>query len=174
LQLDGGINFYRYVGNRSIEFTDAFGLQQQCKRCGIEQAPEYDVNGSAPGGTTFHWKAKFKDDATHDPKCCEVRQLISWNAHVGVAPHGGFVAPRDKANQWYEDRDAQNKRYGRRSGAYSDLHPGFDWYTANGYEGNDTPGGFQHGDILRFRLIVVDVCNGGRTIYTSKTININF
>jgi RHS repeat-associated protein len=94
LQFDGGINFYRYVGNRPTQFTDAFGLEQQCKSCGIEQAPEYDVNGAAPGGTTFHWSAKFKNDATHDPKCCEVRQLISWNQHVGGAPHGGFQAPR--------------------------------------------------------------------------------
>jgi hypothetical protein len=54
------------------------------------------------------------------------------------------------------------------------LQPGFDWYSGNGYSGNDTPDGFPAGDILRFRLIVVDVCNGGNTIYTSKTININF
>ena len=71
LQFDGGINFFRYVGNRPTKFTDAFGLQQQCdkKSCGIDQAPEYDVNGSAPGGTTFHWNAVFKNDSTHDPKC---------------------------------------------------------------------------------------------------------
>jgi len=91
-------------------------------------------------------------------------------------PHHGFQPPRDQPNQWYEDRDANNKRYGRRSGSYSDLHPGWDWYTSNGYVGGDQPGGpgYQHGDILRFRLIVVDVCNGGQTIYTSKTINFNF
>jgi RHS repeat-associated protein len=173
LQFDGGINFFRYVGNRPTKFTDAFGLQQQCdkKSCGIDQAPEYDVNGSAPGGTTFHWNAVFKNDSTHDPKCCEVRQLISWN--MQQPPHQGFPS-NDQPKNWYEDRDQNNKRYGRRSGSYSDLQPGFDWYSGNGYSGNDTPDGFPAGDILRFRLIVVDVCNGGNTIYTSKTININF
>ena len=167
----GGVNLYAYVSNQPTQFIDAYGLQQ-CKSCGIIIAPEYDVKGSAPGGTTFHWSAEFKNDATHDPKCCEVRQLINWNQ--GGAPHQGFQPPRDQPGNWYEDRDSNNKRYGRRTGPYSDLHPGFDWYTQNGYSGNDTPSGFNHGDILRFRLIVVDVCNGGKTIYTSKTISINF
>lgn len=127
---------------------------------------------SSIAGVGFCWKAKFENDATHDPKCCEVRQLISWN--MEQAPHRGFQPPRDQPNQWYEDRDQNNKRYGRRNGPYSDLHPGFDWYSGNGYSGNDTPRGFNHGDILRFRLIVVDVCNGGKTIYTSNTLNVNF
>jgi hypothetical protein len=93
---------------------------------------------------------------------------------MSVERHMGDFRHRDKPDQWYEDRDQNGKRYGRRKGPYSDLHPGFEWYTANGYSGNDKPGGFNHGDILRFRLIVVDVCNGGKTIFTSKTININF
>jgi hypothetical protein len=49
-----------------------------------------------------------------------------------------------------------------------------DWYHGNEYEANDTPRGFGPGEILRFRLIVVDVCDGGKTIFTSKTISVNF
>lgn len=106
------------------------------------------------------------------PPACEVRQLISWNH--GPPNHGGFQPPFDQPNQWYEDRDGSNKRYGRRTGPYSDLHPNFDWYLGNGYDGNDTPNNFPPGTTLRFRLTVVDVCNGGATIYTSKTISVNF
>ena len=63
---------------------------------------------------------------------------------------------------WYEDRDKDNKRYGRRTGSYSDPIPGgIDDYHGNGYTGWDRPRGFPPGFALRFRLIVVDVCNGG-------------
>jgi hypothetical protein len=134
------------------------------------------VSGSIPQHTTFRWSAEFLNDATHDPTCCEVRQLIYWNRKLSPsqsAPHSGFTPPYDQPGQWYEDRDASDKRYGRRSGSHSDLNPRFDWYQGNGYFGNDTPGGRPDpGFFYKFRLIVVDTCSGGKTLYTSKTITV--
>jgi hypothetical protein len=53
------------------------------KSCGLKKGPEYNVTGAIAGGSSFHWSATFLNDNTHDPKCCEVRQLISWN-HVPI------------------------------------------------------------------------------------------
>jgi len=150
-----------------------------CK-CGIKTPPEYNVAGSVRAyrlengymGYYFNWHASFLNGAPYNPECCEVRQLISWNR--GDRPHRGFAPPRNQPNQWYEDRDENNKRYGRRTGPYSDLHPNFDYYSDNRYEGNDTPQQFPPGTILSFRLIVVDVCNGSNTIFTSKTLKVIF
>jgi RHS repeat-associated protein len=167
---NAGYNFYEYAGGNPIQGTDPEGLQS-CKTCGIKKAPEYDVSGAVPPGTTFHWQAEFLNDSTHDPNCCEVRQDISWN--IGGAPHAGFAPPRNQPNQWYEDRDQNNKRYGRRTGPYKDPQP-FDHYVGNKYFGNDTPSGLPHGTTFRFRLKVVDVCRRARTIYTSKTISMTF
>ena len=179
LGFDTGINFYEYAANAPAQWNDAYGLQQ-CKSCGIANAPAYDVSGAVPAGTAFHWGATFLNDATHDPTCCEVRQLISWNQAPfpgHSAPHPGFQSPRNQPGNWYEDRDEQGKRYGRRSGSYSDLGPG-DNYSGNQYNGSDQPGGPNPPPIpgfnMRFRLIVVDVCHGGKTIYTGKTITVNF
>jgi YD repeat-containing protein len=146
------------------------------KSCGIKRGPEYNVSGTVTGGTAFTWSARFLKDATHDPKACEVRQLISWNiAPFGGAsvPHSGFPAG-SQPGVWYEDRDQHNNRYGRRTGPYTDLHPGSDWYQGNRYQGSDQPSGFPAGVNLRFRLIVVDVFNGGKTIYTSRTLTVAF
>jgi RHS repeat-associated protein len=149
--------------------------------CGIKTPPEYNVAGPVHAhllengnmGYYFSWHASFLNDDTHKPSCCEVRQLISWNQ--GGSPHGGFAPPRNQPNQWYEDRDQQNKRYGRRLPSfYSDLHPGFDFYSGNNYDGNDTPQNWPPGKAPSFRLIVVDVCNGSATIYTSKTLKVIF
>jgi RHS repeat-associated protein len=142
-----------------------------CK-CGLRTAPEYDKLPSVRGGTTFSWHASFLNDSTHKPTCCEVRQMILWNH--GPAPHPGFQPPDNQPNHWYEDRDQNNKRYGRRSGPYSDLHPGFDWYSGDDYDANDTPRGFPADVTLRFKLIVVDVCNHDSIIYTSRVLNDNF
>jgi hypothetical protein len=142
-----------------------------------------DVKGSARGGTAFNWRATFLNDAAHDPKCCEVRQYISWNANGQFAtpPHNGFQEPDDQPNHQVEDRSLNGTRFGRRSGPYSALVPPnnpqsdeiIDWYMANGYIGRDKPIG-QPGDIFEFQLKVVDVCKGGKTIFTSDAISIKF
>ena len=167
-----GINFYEYVGNDSLDWVDPFGFRKCKKKCGIKKGPEYDVTGTVPGGTALHWHAEFLSDDEHSPACCEVRQLISWTQ--GAKPqHKGFSSPRFQAGGWYEDRDGNDKRYGRRTGTHSDLNPGNDWYHGNEYDGADQPN-LHHHVLLGFRLIVVDVCEGGETIYTSKTIHVQF
>jgi hypothetical protein len=97
---------------------------------------------------------------------------------LGGPPHEGFSA-NAQPNQWYEDRDQLDTRYSRRTGPHVDQNSDGTWpyynnYHGNGYTGTDQPSGFPPGVVLRFRLIVVDVCNGGKTIYTSKTINVAF
>ena len=176
LGFGGGTNFYEYVGNDPIQWADAYGLKK-CKSCGLKRPPAYDVAGTVPGGTTFHWHAEFLNDDTHDPKCCEVRQLVSWNN--GPPNHAGFQPPgKYKPGVLYEDRDGAGTRYGRRTGPYVDRKPDGSWPDYNSYHGNEYDGKDQpsihHKDIFHFRLIVVDVCNGGKTIYTGKTINVTF
>ena len=134
---------------------------------------------STPSGTKFHWHAEFLNDATHKPECCEVRQLISWNRGPfgpNTVPHPGFP-PWAQPGTWLEDRDEYNKRYGRRTGPYAD--PSLNDINGNEYHSDDQPGPTASGTTvpgfaLRFRLIVVDVCQGGKRIYTSKTITVNF
>lgn len=155
-----------------------------CKKCGLKQAPYYGIDfgtgiiwgqSTLSGGQRFFWRAEFLNDATHDPKCCEVRQLISWNKPPfgpNTVPHGGFpswVQP----NTWIEDRGQDGLRYGRRSGPYY-FHDIGNRYHGNEYFGSDRPTGFPQGTTLSFRLIVVDVCRGGKIIYRSKTLTVNF
>lgn len=181
------INAYIYVGNDPIQWTDPSGL---C-RCGLKRGPEYFLTGawgggsvniggsSIPSGTKFHWHAEFLNDATHKPECCEVRQLISWNRGPfgpNTVPHAGFP-PWAQPGTWLEDRNEYNKRYGRRTGPYAD--PSLNDIKGNEYHSDDQPGPTASGTTvpgfaLRFRLIVVDVCQGGKRIYTSKTITVNF
>jgi RHS repeat-associated protein len=184
--LVAGINAYAYVGNDPTQWADPSGL---C-RCGIKSGPEYFVHGgfhmvggnfniggsSVPGGTEFHWHAEFLKDSTHDPKCCEVRQLISWNPGPwgpNTVPHSGFP-PGIPSGTWTEDRDQNNKRYGRRTGPYSEPPWAGDYYHDNEFDAIDQPSGFPQGTTFRFRLIVVDVCQKGKVIYTSKTLTVNF
>ena len=174
--LQGGANTYSYVGSDPLIWVDPLALSS-CKSCGLKKPPQYNVSGVVPRGTTVSWDAEFLNDDKHDPKCCEVRQLINWNRAISgsqSAPHGGFKPPRDKPGQWYEDRATDGKRYGRRSGPYSDPQPN-DYYDADSYHGGDMPDGPNiPGFNLRFRLIVVDTCNGGQTIFTSRTIGVAF
>jgi YD repeat-containing protein len=152
------------------------GSEERKKSCGIKRAPEYNVSGTVTGGTTFRWRATFLNDDLHDPKACEVRQHISWNIPPfggTTVPHSGFPAG-SQPGVWYEDRDQHNNRYGRRTGPYSDLNPSFDWYYGDKYRGSDRPHGFPAGVNFRFRLVVVDVFNGGKTIFTSRTLTVAF
>jgi hypothetical protein len=164
----------------------------------VEAGPTYNPTGTiAPpvvGGNqqaTFRFNARFKHDPVNGvyASCCEVRQKIRWDAASAAAmpggiPHGGFAAGSG-ANTWFEDRDAANNRYGHRSGPFSDPQ-NFDQYIdTNGrrnqafghiYRGSDSPGG--PAAILagswRFRLSVVDVCNGDTEIGGQDFVRVNW
>ena len=169
----GGIDLYVYAAATPSNKIDPQGLCP--KSCGLKKAPEYDIQGTVKGPTPFSWSAEFLNDAIHDPKCCEVRQSISWN--MAQPPHEGFKRPEDKPNQWYEDRAPNGQRYGRRTGPYvapSNPESSYNTYGQNDYKSWDEPYGFGRGDILSFRLSVVDVCNGENTIFTSKILNVRF
>ncbi len=104
-------------------------------------------------------------------------------SRIGTKELGSVPSVPYLPGNWYEDRDDQGTRYGRRTGPYVDRLPNGNWpaynqYSNDSYYGEDQPGGSNPpslpGFTLRFRLIVVDVRNGGNTIYTSKTISVNF
>ncbi len=140
----------------------------------------------------FALRAEFENDPANGifPSCCEVRQFIRWDATAaasfgaGGVPHGGFPAGT-AADTWIEDRDAANKRYGHRSGAFSDPQSFDQYLDSTGarnqafghiYRGTDTPGGPAAGMVgtWRFLLRVVDVCNGGTQLGADDFIRINW
>jgi hypothetical protein len=156
-----------------VDGSEPLGL---CKSCGLKKAPEYDHSGQVSKGTKFSWEVEFLNDDQHDPKCCEVRQHIYWNRcwskdRCRFAPF--FDPPHDKPGNWYEDRDMDDKRYGRRDGRHSGPHE-YDRYEGNKYFGSDVPfGPDNEGFFLRLRLVVIDRCRGDAPIYTSKTLQVN-
>jgi RHS repeat-associated protein len=89
-----GIDFYNYVGNDPAQWIDPYGLDKCKKSCGLKKPPEYNVSGTIRGGTSFSWSAEFLNDDTHDPKCCEVRQLLWWNNVAGPQIQGFGPPPR--------------------------------------------------------------------------------
>jgi hypothetical protein len=153
----------------------------------VTRGPFYDVHTINPPTVAGNKQAQFNFTARfkHDPddgvyaSCCEVRQQIAWDAASAAAlpggrPHPGFPAGHP-ANTFIEDRDDLNKRYGHRSGRFSDPGAGDEYIDTNGrrnqafghrFSGQDNPGG--PAGVLagawRFRLSVVDVCNGGAEI----------
>ena len=164
----------------------------------VEAGPTYTPTGTiaAPvvGGNqqaTFRMSARFRHDPADNvyASCCEVRQRIRWDAASAAAlpggiPHGGFAAGT-AANTWLEDRDAANNRYGHRTGPNSDPQ-NFDQYIdTNGrrnqafghiFRGSDSPGGpdaIMAGS-WRFRLSVIDVCNGNAEIGGQDFVRVNW
>ncbi len=171
---EGDTNLFNYCGGNPISFKDPLGL---CS-CGIIKGPEYDQSGKIPGGTWFTWSAKFMDDAEHKPYCCEVHQEIMWkNEHSKPVHKGKGAFPDDaRPNVYQEDRTSDDARYGHRTGPYasSGFDDPYDYYNDkdNSYHGADDPqGGW--GKIWTFHLIVRDVCNGDKIIYTSKSLEVD-
>lgn len=171
---------------------------QRCKKGGprrgeVESGPTYTPSGTIPatvaGGrksTHFTMAATFKNDPAHGiyASCCEVRQYIQWSP--GEIPnHPGFQpATSFNDDTWYEDRDSADKRYGHRSGTYSDPGPGDEYLDdsgsqdqANGrvYAGSDSPEttAARTGE-WRFQLRVVDTANGNREIGGADNITLDF
>jgi len=97
---------------RPTKFTDAFGpaaingdKKELWNRC---RHRSYDVNGSAPGGTTFHWNASYiKNDSTAPIRSAvRVRQSFSWK-HATATP--SRFPSNDQPKNWYEDRDQKQQ-----------------------------------------------------------------
>jgi hypothetical protein len=149
------------------------------------------VDGAGNQQATFRFNARFKHDPANGvyASCCEVRQHISWDATSAAAlpggiPHGGFPAGT-AAGTLLEDRDAADNRYGRRSGPHSDPQDFDQYIDTNGrrnqgfghiYRGSDSPGGPSAilAGTWRFRVSVVDVCNGGNRIGGADFVRVNW
>jgi hypothetical protein len=164
----------------------------------VESGPRYNPSGAIAApvvagnqSATFRMSARFRHDPAHGiyASCCEVRQDIRWDATSAAAlpggiPHAGFPAGT-AADTWIEDRDAANHRYGHRAGPFTDPQDFDQYIDTNGrrnqafghrYRGSDTPGG---PDALlagnwRFRLRVVDVCNGNAGIGGQDFVRVNW
>lgn len=151
-----------------------------------------------PSGGTQSVTFNFTTEFDHDPdngifaSCCEVRQQIQWDATLAASfaatgnpvPHGGFPAAHP-AGRWTEDRNATNTlRYGHRGG-FGGAVAGNRYVNADGttlnqangthYQGQDTPT-MLTADTgqMRFRVYVVDICNGNTRISPFNTITINW
>jgi hypothetical protein len=160
--------------------------------CSVRSGPTYSPTGTIPVTTSggrkrapFSFSAAFDTDAAtgKTPSCCEVHQFIKWDnafaTFAGGPPHSGFPSGT-AANTWIEDRDQAGKRYGHRSGPFSDPGPGFDEYkpnqlTGDTYTGSDNPQGPSAlTGQWQFRLDVVDTCNADAVKASSSVITINW
>lgn len=155
--------------------------------------------GGAGNQADFRMAAEFE----HDPpngifaSCCEVRQEISWDAAMAAAftastgnpiPHNGFPATHP-ADTRIEDRGpGDGVRFGHRTGPWGGVGVPAPFENrfvnaagvtdnANGarFIGRDLPSMLStwHG-VMRFRLSVVDVCNGGVRISGFDNITITW
>jgi hypothetical protein len=171
-------------------------------KCSVKSGPKYTPKGKIRVTTTgnrksapFSFAATFRNSAwgpfwkDADASCCEVRQYIKWDKafhdYIGGPPHSGFPATATY-DTWYEDRDANDKRYGHRTGPHSDpIAGGGDEYTddtgaqdqASGakYNGRDTPGGptTMTGQ-FKFYLAAIDTCNADKVKARSPEIKIDW
>jgi len=133
------------------------------EHCSVVSGPEYNKKGIIPVNILFGRKnAYFTFDATFAgdgadgscPRCCEIRQFIKWDSvfHNGAGgpPHEGFPSSTGPET-WIEDRDAEDKRYGHRTGPHkhlvSNCHNTYktrktvDQANGNYYCGNDSVSG---------------------------------
>jgi len=160
--------------------------------CRVLSGPTYTPSGAVPvtnsGGrkrAPFSFAAAF---TPRTPGTFEVRQFIKWDRAFqtwrGGPPHSGFPSSAT-SDTWYEDRDTNDKRYGRRSGTYSDpIAGGGDEYTLAGaqnqvngdtYRGRDAPGGpTAMTGKFNFQLKVVDTGNSDAEKASSSEITIDW
>jgi hypothetical protein len=162
--------------------------------CTVTSGPTYSPTSPTVSNNGRRKQASFSMAATFGsasgavPRCCGVRQYIRWNSAYQTAnggpPHRGFPATAS-AGTWYEDRDTADKRYGHRSGPYSDpiASCGDEYLSgtardmANGdtYCGKDNP--FVPARITGawdFQLKVVDVEHGSAEKASSPIITITW
>jgi len=155
------------------------------KKCQVKSGPTYTPNGTikaTKSGTqktaSFNMSVEFENDTKNgtDASCCEVRQFIKWTKDSDIPNHPGFKpASNFNSNTWYEDRDGVGKRYGHRTGPYSecisvnhyeDSTGKYDCLNGHVFKGMDSPvdgSGAKTGE-WHFELKVVDTCNGNKDI----------
>lgn len=110
-----------------------------------------------------------------------------------------ILIQKNSSQAWYEDRNAQNNRYGHRDGGFSvcgktprnfiydyfDQDPNGGPLTAVNcatgcvHWGQDAPGGPTEAvrklkGHLQFKLVVIDTCNGDKEVATSDIIMLSF
>jgi hypothetical protein len=161
-------------------------------KCKMKGGPTYSPSGkikaTKSGGmknAAFALSAEFENDASKgtDASGCEIRQYILWTA--GTPPnHDGFKpAASYSANTWYEDRDGVGKRYGHRTGAYSECIDSNHYEDDKGkqdcakgaiYKGADAPvgAGSRTGE-WRFQLKAVDTSDG-KEVGTMATVAVDW
>lgn len=165
------------------------------KKCKIKSGPTYKPSGTIKakksGGTktaSFDLTAEFENDTATgaDPSCCEARQFILWTKAEDIPNHDGFKPAKDYSdNTWYEDRDSAKKRYGRRTGPYSECIDGNHYEDTDGtrncpsgavFKGHDAPmdGSGKKTGLWKFQLKVIDVCNGDAEIGTPATVTVDW
>lgn len=165
--------------------------------CAVASGPAYSPTGKIPvkesgsvKSAPFSFSARFatSSGARSEPRCCEVHQYIRWSKAFqewrGGPPHSGFPSS-STFDTWYEDRDSSDKRYGHRSGPYSDPIGGCgdeylsgkarDMAKGDTYCGKDRPSGpsAMKGK-FEFQLKVVDVCNSDAVKATSSVITVDW
>ena len=95
-------------------------------KCEVTDGPKYTPSGTLTptddDGTrsaTFNLSAEFKQDPAGGfcATCCELRQYISSSTTL---PQNGAYPANYKPGDWVEDRDTAGKRYGHRTGDYSE------------------------------------------------------
>lgn len=156
------------------------------KKAKLKKGPTYSPNGvikATKSGTRKTASFNFSAEFEHDPSkgiyasCGQVRQYIKWSSAGDKPNHAGFAGSSYKPGTWYEDRDGNNKRYGHRSGSYSDPQS-FDQYVNSSgtrdqlkgpkYIGSDTPvdGSGAKTGFWYFKLEAIDTCNGNKVLGT--------
>jgi hypothetical protein len=163
----------------------------------VLDGPTYTPVGKIPskieGGYKkfpFSFAAKFADKPAEGVLAsdCSVRQYIKWDQKfadsIGGPIHAGFTAGM-AVDTWHEDRDANDFRYGHRSGVHSDPSPNGDEYyksggqqdMANGqfYRGRDTPSIPVSAGLSgkwQFKLKVIDTSAADATLSESSVISL--
>ena len=112
-----------------------------------------------------------RDEATARPKAIPPKKYNINGKQI--------YFPKDaQANEWYEDRGERREdhpngtRYGHREGQYHKPNAA-DYFTPTGQHGYDQPSDWDPGDILKFRLVLVDVCNG-KTLDHGPILTVTF
>jgi hypothetical protein len=96
-------------------------------KSGPTYTPSGTIKATKSGGkknATFKLGAEFENDPANgiDASAGEVRQYVKWSSAADIPNHAGWT-PKSaySAKTWYEDRDDVGKRYGHRTGTYSEC-----------------------------------------------------